>query len=332
MMAWAACFACAGPRVPHSPKPGMVETSEREEDQGMVEEKGRTDHDSCPDWGELWTFDDPAGAEQRFRERAFEERRAGRSNCQEQALTQVARAQGLQRKFAEGHRTLDELGETDRLHGRSRAYALLERGRLFNSAGERDAARPLFERAFAFSSTESMDDLAVDAAHMVAIALMEEPALALSWNEKALDLCQRSSDPRARRWKGSLLNNIGWTEFDLQRYEDALTTFVKLEELRRVEGKTQQVLIARYSQGKTLRKMGKTSAALQLQEELLSSYEKAGLEASGYVYEELGECKLELGTGGHQADFQRAHEELSKDPWLVDNEAERLERLERLSR
>ena len=48
----------------------------------------------------------------------------------------------------------------------------------------------------------------------------------------------------------------------------------------------------------------------------------------GYVYEEIGENLLSLGRGDEAATyFSRAHELLSGDDWLVDNERDRLERL-----
>jgi hypothetical protein len=44
----------------------------------------------------LWNFDDPAGSEKKFRV----------LTPSSEVLTQIARAQGLQRKFGEAHATL----------------------------------------------------------------------------------------------------------------------------------------------------------------------------------------------------------------------------------
>jgi len=48
----------------------------------------------------------------------------------------------------------------------------------------------------------------------------------------------------------------------------------------------------------------------------------------GYVYEELAECLHALGWRDEaKPNFRRAHELLSKDPWLNESEPERIERL-----
>lgn len=59
----------------------------------------------------LWGWDDPAGSETRFREAAA----AASGTEREVLLTQMARALGLQDRFAEGHAGLDRL-LVDALH------------------------------------------------------------------------------------------------------------------------------------------------------------------------------------------------------------------------
>ena len=49
------------------------------------------------------------------------------------------------------------------------------------------------------------------------------------------------------------------------------------------------------------------------------------------MFEELGECLLAHGRGDEARPFfARAHEELSKDAYLAENEVARLERLRQL--
>ena len=55
----------------------------------------------------LWDFDDPAGSEKRFRA-LVERAKATGDPILAEALTQLARAQGLQRRFADADRSLDE--------------------------------------------------------------------------------------------------------------------------------------------------------------------------------------------------------------------------------
>jgi hypothetical protein len=77
----------------------------------------------------LWDFDDPAGSEQRFRALAEEADEPVASR----ALTQVARALGLQERYADGHAVLDGLSPTD---ADTRVRVALERGRLLRSSGD----------------------------------------------------------------------------------------------------------------------------------------------------------------------------------------------------
>lgn len=68
-----------------------------------------------PELRDLWDFDDPAGSEERFRVAAGADTDAVQ---RELALTQVARALGLQDRFSKGHEVLDapRSGSTDAVH------------------------------------------------------------------------------------------------------------------------------------------------------------------------------------------------------------------------
>src|SRR5712692_6096327 len=122
-----------------------------------------------PDFDNLWDYDHPGASEKRFRELLPAALDSRDFPYLTQLLTQIARAEGLQRKFQDAHKTLDRVekallkAEAD---DKTRVRYLLERGRVFNSSGERDDARPLFLEAFDLA-LKSKDDLyAVDAAHM----------------------------------------------------------------------------------------------------------------------------------------------------------------------
>src|SRR6476659_5346251 len=88
----------------------------------------------------------------------------------------------------------------------------IERGRLLNSAGAPADAKPHFEAAYDHAITAGLEGLAIDALHMSAIVAgrLEGPAAAAAINANAISLAESSSDPAARRWLGSLLNNLGW--------------------------------------------------------------------------------------------------------------------------
>jgi hypothetical protein len=121
-----------------------------------------------PDFDQLWDYDDPAATERRFRE--LLPRITAGTPAHLELLTQIARAQALQRDFDAAHRTLDSVGaELDGGGERVHIRYLLERGRTFNSSQQPERARPLFLAAWERARAAGADFYAIDAAHMVAI-------------------------------------------------------------------------------------------------------------------------------------------------------------------
>ncbi len=280
-----------------------------------------------PDLDQLWDYNQPAVSEQRFRDQL--PAAAPGSAAHVELLTQIARAQGLQRQFEAAHATLDEAQTllTDAM-GYVRTRYLLERGRLYNSSRQIEQAAPLFRAAWELASTSGQDFYAVDAAHMLGIC--EPPDQAIEWNLRALTLAEMSSQPRARNWAGSLYNNLGWTFHDQGNYPRALDLFEKAEHFRAAQGQPQQLLIARWCVARCLRSLGRTEEALARQQALLAEHTAAG-SRDGFVLEELGECLLALGRADEASPyFAQAHAELSQDPWLVESEPARLARLKAL--
>ena len=279
------------------------------------------------DFDQLWDYDDPAASEQRFRD-LLPQMQAGTSTYLE-LLTQIARAQGLQRDFDAAHRTLDVV-EAALADGGERVHIryLLERGRAFNSAKQPEQAQPLFLAAWERARAAGEDFYAIDAAHMLAI--VEPPEQSLAWNTQALELAERTPDQRAKKWLGSLCNNIGWTYHDAGQYDQALALFRKALAYREAQGQQREARIARWCIARALRSLGRTEEALAMQQALLEANERAGA-TDGYVLEELGECLLALGRSAEARPcFARAYTELSRDPWLAEGEPERLARLKAL--
>ena len=140
----------------------------------------------------FWDFDDLDATEARFRALRAE------------ALTQLARVEGLRDRFEEG-------------------------GRLRRSSGDKEAALPLFESAFARALEAGEDWLAGDAAHMCALAAPDKDGF-IAWTTRGIELAE-SSDAAAY-WLGPLLNNLGWEYFDAGEHEQALAAFERALEVR----------------------------------------------------------------------------------------------------
>jgi tetratricopeptide (TPR) repeat protein len=286
---------------------------------------------------DTWDFRDPAESEKRFV--ALADSFADDPAAAVLVRTQIARSLGLQRRFEEAHAMLDrarqELGllPPGRPAIHVRARLAIERGRAFNSAGDPGRAWPLFEEAFTLSDSAGQSALAVDAAHMVAIAAgnQDAPAEALAWNERALAMAESSSDPEARRWRGSLLNNLGWTRHAAGEYELALYLFERAVSARREQGDERSLREARWCVARCLRSLERYDDALEQQKALEKEAAKAG-EPEGFIYEELGECLLALGREREAKPwFGKAYTELSKDEFLRADEPNRLDRLKKLS-
>ena len=101
---------------------------------------------------------------------------------------------------------------------------------------------------------------AVDAAHMLAIVSSGEEQL--DWNRRGLAMAAGSDDPRARGWKGSLYNNLGWTHHE-----------------------------------RGLRSLGRVEDALRMQRELQAELERSG-EKDQHVVEMIAACLTALGRAG----------------------------------
>ena len=275
---------------------------------------------------DLWDYGDPAESERRFTALLVGARHDESGRYVAETLTQIARAQGLQRRFEDADRTLDDadaaLGSDDQ---RGRVRILLERGRIANTAGRPGRGADSFLAAWELARSAGEDALAVDAAHMLGI--VEPPDSARAWNARAMELARSSSDAAARRWIASLANNMGWARHDAGDYVEALELFRVAVAERERQDDPARTRIARWSVARCLRSLGRADDALAEQRSLAAELAVVG-EIDGYVTEEIAECLLTLGRNAEARPwFARAYAELSADGELRTREPDRLERL-----
>lgn len=308
---------------------------------------------NLPDFDPLWDYNKPAETEVKFREVLETVETTADSAYLAELKTQIARALGLQQKFDEAHKLLDEVSvalekpKADR-HGHSanerpndhamtetlqwdrvKVRYLLERGRLFNSSRQKDRALPLFEEAWKFGLKSGLDCYAVDAAHMMAIAAPSEQVM--EWNQKALALVEKSSEPKARRWRASLYNNIGWDFFSQKKYDSALAMFERAVPARIEQQQPTELRFAKWCVAKAQRMLGRLDDALTAQRALEVEWRESGEGEDGFVFEEIAECSLSKGDGAAAKHyFAKAYALLSTDVWLVRDEPERLARMKQL--
>jgi tetratricopeptide (TPR) repeat protein len=233
----------------------------------------------------LWDFDDLDATQGRFEAQLEEEATdAGRADV----LTQLARVDGLRGRFVEAQALL---ADADALAGEStgaRSRVLLERGRVLRSAGEVAQAQPLFADALAAALEAGEDFVAVDAAHMAAIAAPDRDG-AVGWTERGIELAEGSSDEETRYWLGPLLNNVGWAHFEAGDHTRGLDAFERALVAR--EQRPQEayaIEIARYAVGRALRALGRAAEAVPLLERAVAWADENGRPDS-FFHEELAE-------------------------------------------
>ena len=283
-----------------------------------------------PDFDTLWDYSNPEQTEKKFRELLPLAKESSNMSYYAQLLTQIARTEGLQRKFEDAHKTLDTVKSllTDELTVAKIRY-LLERGRVYNSSKHPDKAKPLFLEAWEFATKNNEDYYAIDAIHMLQI--VEPPDKQLEWANKAIEMAEKSKDKRAKKWLGSLYNNTGWTYHDLGQYDKALEMFEKALKWQEEKNNEKGIFIAKWCVARAYRSLERIDKALEIQRELEKEIIEKGLDTDGYVYEELGECLLLLKKDKEARKyFKIAYDMLSKDKWLQANQPERLKRLKEL--
>ncbi len=291
-----------------------------------------TDSPKLPvDFDRLWQFNKPAESESQFRELLIEARSSHPTDYDLQLLTQIARAQGLQRKFDAARVTLGEVESAlPPQAGPAEVRYWLELGRIENSSGNLTEALPLFIKSFNLATTLGLENWAIDSAHMIAIVLPSKEEQ-LDWNLKAVALAEGSSDQKARGWLGSLYNNIGWTYHDSGDYEQALELFQRALAFWIEKGEMNSIRIAKWSVARAYRSMKKYSQALAIQTALEAEYAELS-QSDGYVFEELAELNMLMGNQQTaRSYFALALKELSKDEWFKANESKRLQRIAELA-
>ncbi|GAA5162130.1 tetratricopeptide repeat protein [Ornithinimicrobium tianjinense] len=234
----------------------------------------------------LWDFDDPAGSEARFRDLA--DRSSGEQR--ELALSQVARALSLQERFEEAYAVLDDLGWPS---PEVQARRFLERGRLHRAAGDPEAAAEPFIAAALRAAGAGLEELHVDALHM--LALVAPPEERVHAHEVALAIARAATDPRARDWDASLLNNLGMVHAEEGDLGRALETFEQALAARERIGDPARTRVARWMIAWTLRQLGRLDEARAIQLTLREEHRAAGT-SDVYVEEELALLEPSAGS------------------------------------
>lgn len=284
----------------------------------------RDDATRPPGVDSLWNYSDPVGSEARFKELLPQIDTLKDPSMAAEVLSQIARAQGFQQRFAEAKATLHPAAAMwSRISSRARCRVLLEAGRLAHSSGHPGSGEDIFLAALSIADQAGEETLAIDAAHMLAIVTPGESQIV--WGIRAIGRAEYSSDQKARCWLGTLYGNLGCSYLDVGSLQHAMKMFRAAEEWSKMHGRAEQHHKARWRVGRCERLLGNIDSAFATQRELMREGEIAGDE-DGYVFKELGELSLIRGESADAAlMFRRALSILSRDHWrLTQNETEEL--------
>jgi tetratricopeptide (TPR) repeat protein len=265
---------------------------------------------------DFWNFDDPSASEVQFSNLLKEGNLTHEESLE--VMAQIARTHSLRGNCEKCHEILDEKWEEAMTAGsRPKASFELERGRAFRTRRDLEKALRFFEMA----ANSEADDLKVDALHMLAIDAGPEESRRI--HEEAIGFAQASPNPMAQRWQGTLNNNLGWSYFGENKFERALICFQNALTQREICGQSDPIRIAKWCVARCHRALGNLDLAMSIQ----SSIE--GPDASGYVYEELGEIILAQGKSDEAKPYFRKAVEMLVDE--LGPESDRIVRLKSLS-
>lgn len=243
------------------------------------------------DLAPLWDYNKPEVSEQRFR--AALNKATGDDVLILQ--TQIARTYGLRKDFATARAILESIAAgVPSADAGVRARYELELGRTYASAAHspelqtseaNSIARAAYLRALEIAKKARLDDVAVDAIHMLAfidIGAAEQ----LKWGQEALAVVKISTQPAAKNWEASIRNNIGYALHQLGRFDEALAQFQQAVALRERGTNAEAIRTANWMVAWTLRSLNRLDEALKIQLRLEKECDAANA-PDAFVYEEL---------------------------------------------
>lgn len=243
------------------------------------------------DLASLWDFGKPDESERRFRQ-ALEQATGDDALILQ---TQIARAHGLRKDFDGARVILAQIAPQIEAAGPEvKVRNVLEFGRTYASAKHspeqqtpetKALARRSYEAALELARGAGLDDLAIDAIHMLAF-VDTAPEDQLKWAQAALAVVERSEQTGAKRWEASIRNNLGYALHQLGRYEDALAQFEQAVVIRERGINIEATRVAYWMVAWTLRSLNQSDEALAIQLRLEAENDASGT-PDQYVFEEL---------------------------------------------
>lgn len=264
----------------------------------------------------LWDFSKPDVSEQRFRT-ALETAEGDDALILQ---TQIARTHGLRKDFDKARDVLRSIEPKVGSAGPEvRVRYALELGRTYASAthspdsqtpASRDAARAAYQSALDQARAAGLDGLSIDAIHMLAF-VDTAPTDQLKRAQEAFAVVEASTQPAAMRWEASIRNNLGYALHQLGRYDEALTQFKAAVAIRERGTDAEATRAAHWMVAWTLRALGRSDEALDMQLRLERECDAAG-QPDPYVLEELEKLYRDKGDIERAQHYQARRASVAK--------------------
>jgi tetratricopeptide (TPR) repeat protein len=270
------------------------------------------------DVAQLWDYSNPELSEKRFRS-------ALSSAVADDVLilqTQIARTYMLRKDFDQARTVLADIeARIPTASAEAQVRYWLELGRSYAShqhseksqtAESVDKARTAFTKALTLAKDARLDGLAIDAVHMF-VFVDKDLVDQLARGEEALALIEASEQIEAKRWKASVLNNMGEALFELQRFDEALKHFKLALSLRQNGGSAKAIRDAHWQIARVLRLLQQTDEAIAIQRRLEEESAAAG-EQKAYIFAELQLLYQAKGDTERAKHYAVLAESMAKNP------------------
>ncbi len=210
-----------------------------------------------------------------------------------QAFSQVSRCFSLLGNLKKGKTWLNKariIATSNYPKGWARYLGV--KGRFGIEENEIENAVTTFNNMYDFSTHHKLYNYAIDAAHMLALLGTKEHQI--KWALKGI---KEANIYHEYKWLGALWNNLGWAYHDIGEHEKSLEALKKAREYHRKYSNEKAILIADWSVGCLLRKLGRVEEAEKLFKPVLEKSKHLGdVEWIGLTIQELGEIEIIRGN------------------------------------
>lgn len=287
-----------------------------------------------PDLDGFWNSGNVSSVETQLREKLSQTDMQKNPESVIKILTHLARALSFNNSFKEATATLDQVRQILSIDAVALQHLevriLIEEGRHHSLSGNIRNAQNCFALAMNLAAQTNQDHFVIEASFLLSLIVSTKDQN--QWLRQALKVAQSSVKPDSKLWLPHIYLASGWYAFDIRAFSEALKFFeaacdCEILPLSHFDQNAGVWAIAR-----VLRALGRTQESLKIQEGLFAKGNMSEV-SMGHIYLELAEChqllQNQLETKSY---FEKAHQNLSLDPWYANNKVDELWRMKDIAK